>query len=749
MICKGNLHGDGAKLAAYMTRDGPGERAELLDMRGFATGDIHAAFRDIEIMRGATKADAALFHVQIRGADGEGKKLTRAQWLEIADGCDLALGRAMTQQPRAASLHVDQKTGDMHLHLAYDLIRQTEDGRAYVQRLGKFKNKLQLYAREIEVKYGLQILSNEPRPGARRGDRNELEESRRLGTDVHAIRSAILDAFRQSDSGRAFDAAMKDRGCIVAGGDRNCYVVIDEQGGKHALNKKLTGLTLKEIDARLGDLDRAQLPSVDQAQQTQQARAHAREPLQAQEHGRGINGDGKENRPTDSPQRGPQPPAFAGAGSIKPLGQIAGEIRLAWQLTKTGAQFAEAIEKRGLILVHVSREEAAASYRAREYAKAIKGQNRALKEGFAVVDRRGNAYRVDQRTTGDLWEEIQKKLGGIDRRELPTVDQARAVQVEARKAEFAEKMRAEREAAWIERERARPATRLEQTIIAADKTAGRDNALFAAELGQAGIALARVTAFDVKALEELRQEQDVALMTATAEPDTPAPRVRIFAPVREGDLCVVTKLGDVLPLNQQHMAALENRTFPPPEPASSRSTEIVVAGDGDPKSSVAVPGVTEARAAFAVDAELLAEFWRAINDGRAIDRQNALDRRVAGFETAAAIERQEAITGTLQDAKQGVIDVAEQAVDTGTRAASGFLGGIAGMLENALAYAADFIAPPPPPTREQVRLMQLAAAEQREFDARVTQPAAEQAARFREIEDEARERQRERERDRF
>ncbi len=40
--------------------------------------------------------------------------------------------------------------------------------------------------------------------------------------------------------------------------------------------------------------------------------------------------------------------------------------------------------------------------------------------------------------------------------------------------------------------------RLEQAIIAADKTAGRDDALFAAELGQAGIALARVTASDVK-----------------------------------------------------------------------------------------------------------------------------------------------------------------------------------------------------------------------------------------------------------
>lgn len=299
MIAKGNTHGDGGKLADYLTKGGPGERAELFDMRGFRTGDINAAFRDIEFHKLDTKAEAALFHVQIRGADGEGKKLTRAQWLEIADGCDLALGRAMTHQARAAVLHIDQKTGDMHLHLAYDLIRQTEDGRCFVHRLGKFENKLQLYAREIEVKYGLQILSNEPRPGARRADRNELEESRRLGTDIHAIRSAILERFQQADNGRAFDAAMKDQGYIVAGGDRNCFVVIDDLGGKHALNKKLTGLTLKEIDTRLGDLDRAQLPSVDQAKQMQADRA-AREASQAREQ---VRGKGRNRGPPQTRTR--------------------------------------------------------------------------------------------------------------------------------------------------------------------------------------------------------------------------------------------------------------------------------------------------------------------------------------------------------------------------------------------------------------------------------------------------------------
>jgi hypothetical protein len=725
MIGKGNTHCNGAKLADYLMKGGPDEHAVLLGMRGFASSDLEKEFDHIDKIRdAATAADAALFHVQIRGAEGEGKKLTDAQWLEIADGCDLALGRAMTQQPRAATLHVDAN-GDRHLHLGYSLLRQTDDGRFYVQKLGLYERKLQLYAREIEQKYGLQILSNEPRPGARRADRNELEESRRLGTDVHAIRTAILDSFQKSDNGQSFAAAMKSQGMAIAAGDRrDCFVVIDPAGGHHALNKKLTGLTLKEIDARLSDLDRTQLPSVDQAKQMQRA---AREGQERGEHARATDRPASENARADGPQRSPQP-------EIKPLGQTAGEIRLAWQLTKTGEQFAQAIEDRGLILVYVSREEAAKSYRAREFAKAIKQQNRALKEGFAVVDRRGTVTKIDQRTTGDLWEEIQKKLGGIDQRELLTVDQAREAMKEARQAEWAAKKR-------IELDRARPATKLEAAIIAADKKAGRDDHLFAAELGEQGIRLARVTAADVKALDELRQQQDIALAAAT-EPDNQVSRIGIFAPVQEGEICVVTKLGDVIPLNSQRMADLEYRIFP----ASSgiNPSHAIVASSGDPKSIVAeLPGVTDARYEFSVSADLLQEFWRANTEGRAVDRQDALDRRTMRSETKEAITLQNTAVHRLQEVKQDTYAVAQDAVDIAFRAGPRLLHALGAALD----YAADFIAPPPPPTAAQIRQMELAAAQQAEIEARIIRPAQEQAQRFGGIGDEARAKIHQREQD--
>ena len=57
--------------------------------------------------------------------------------------------------------------------------------------------------------------------------------------------------------------------------------------------------------------------------------------------------------------------------------------------------------------------------------------------------------RIDQRVTGELWSEIEKRLALVNRDELLTVAQAREVQAEARKIEFAERKQAERDAALM------------------------------------------------------------------------------------------------------------------------------------------------------------------------------------------------------------------------------------------------------------------------------------------------------------
>jgi hypothetical protein len=113
---------------------------------------------------------------------------------------------------------------------------------------------------------------------ARSASRNEEEEARRLGIDVRATRTAILDCLEQADSGRAFRVALEARGLILANGDkRDCFVVVNEAAGIHPLNKRLTGITLTVMRERMADLDRTQLPSVAEAKAMQRERQNARE----------------------------------------------------------------------------------------------------------------------------------------------------------------------------------------------------------------------------------------------------------------------------------------------------------------------------------------------------------------------------------------------------------------------------------------------------------------------------------------
>jgi hypothetical protein len=322
MIAKGNLHGDGAKLASYLVKGRRGEIAELVMLRGFEASDLQAAFRQEEFRVLGTKAAAGFFHCYIRLAPGE--RLTRRQWIEVV-GARAERQLGFTGQPCAMSFHIDKATGERHLHLAWSRIARRADGRLYALDPGLYKLKLKELSRALELELGLRIVSNDRAPDAktRAADRNEFEESRRLGTDLKHTRNTIFDCLHSATDGAGFKAALDAAGLMLSNGDRrDCFVVVNQAGGHHALNKKLTGLTLAEIRQRLGDLDRAQLPSVNQAQRMQRARSAARErqrasreflmrrkiaqeAVQAQKHGGGRNLPAQATMPISGHAPGP------------------------------------------------------------------------------------------------------------------------------------------------------------------------------------------------------------------------------------------------------------------------------------------------------------------------------------------------------------------------------------------------------------------------------------------------------------
>jgi hypothetical protein len=448
MNTKGKIRSGGAALARYVMTGKDGELVQVIETRGFEEfgKDPVAAFDRMEQWAAEnTKCRTAFFHGHIRVAPNE--RLTDAQWMKSVDRMEKRLG--FEGQPRIVSFHIDAKTGEKHLHVAWCRV-DFENQRAIDP--GLYKNKLVQLSRTLEREFCLRELSSRRPPDqARAAERDEHEQSKRLGTNVQAIRNTILNCLEQADGGKSFKAALAEKNLMLANGDRrDCFVVIDHAGGHHALNKKLTGMTLAAVRERLSDLDRTQLPSVEQAQAMQRDVQAARA---MQEAHRAAQGRTDEIRPaargryadlqppqpapatkefgataaraTEQPapiydrdaanraadekiidaaivatqkhRQRPEPtqeaekhgggaePAQAPPKAERELSGAAADIRMAWSMSRTASELEDALASRGISLAVTSAEEARASQRTAAFAKEVGNYARLLREGEIVA----------------------------------------------------------------------------------------------------------------------------------------------------------------------------------------------------------------------------------------------------------------------------------------------------------------------------------------------------------------------------
>jgi len=261
MIAKGVPHAQGARLARYLITGKDRERAELLELRGFAVENIIDAFRSVHVMANGSKCVFPFFHVSVRNPYGE--KLDHDQWTHTANTIEHSLG--LVNQPRAIAFHTCEETGESHMHVAWSRIDQES---LTAKPLPYYKERLKRVSRALERHFGLTELSNVRKsPIAYAPTRREEEQSRRLGIDLRDHRETIRDCFERSDCGRSFQRALADQGLVLARGDRRDFLAMDRAGGMHALGKRILGVNAAEVRARFSDLSPDQLPSVEEARQ--------------------------------------------------------------------------------------------------------------------------------------------------------------------------------------------------------------------------------------------------------------------------------------------------------------------------------------------------------------------------------------------------------------------------------------------------------------------------------------------------
>ena len=283
MIIKGNIRTSGSSLGSYLLSEGrfeknkeKNERIEVWEANGYEQGDrLQDILADIEHSATGTQCEKPLFHVQIRA--GKDEQLTRDQFLESVNRLEEKL--ELTWHERVIVAHTLE--GQEHLHVVWNRIDHEQEKAA---ELHYYKHKCTDLARELEKEFGLRELSAQKQQS--KLSRDEEQQAIRHDEKPQEVKAAVRECWEQSDSGKAFVTALDDRGYLLAAGDRRDYVIVDELGGTYS-PARLTGSKAAEVRKRLSDIDREALPSVAEAKEMQDDRAHgiktAREQAQWEE----------------------------------------------------------------------------------------------------------------------------------------------------------------------------------------------------------------------------------------------------------------------------------------------------------------------------------------------------------------------------------------------------------------------------------------------------------------------------------
>lgn len=263
MILKASQRGSGQNLAAHLMRTDDNEHVLVHDLRGFASDDLHGAFKEAEAVSRGTKCRQYLFSLSLNPPEAENVPV--AVFEDAIERIEGKLG--LEGQPRAIVFH--EKEGRRHAHCVWSRI----DAETMTARqMSFFKQKLVGVSRDLYLENGWKM----PRGLENAAERNptnfslaEWQQAKRQDIDPRWLKTTMQHCWARSDNGRAFARSLEEHGFFLARGDRRGFVVLDHNGEVWSLARCLD-LKSKEVAARLGDA--AALPSVETAKASVGAR---------------------------------------------------------------------------------------------------------------------------------------------------------------------------------------------------------------------------------------------------------------------------------------------------------------------------------------------------------------------------------------------------------------------------------------------------------------------------------------------
>ncbi len=259
MIIKGRSRKHGNALGNYLLSQGryagnreDNERIAIWEAPGVGDGlTLHALLRSFELTAERSPCEKPLYHLQMRTADGE--HLDRQQWQHAVETTEAALG--LRDHQRVIVAHT--KDGQDHVHVVWNRI-DLETGRAADMWMDAPK-RLEA-ARAIENALGLQQL------GHTRGGKLSAKEEAfaiRHGKDPQQIKDVLYTCWQHAETGKEFAAHLDAYGMTLAKGDKRGFLAVDREGDFYLVSRA-TGSKEKEVREKCSDIERDQLPSLQQ-----------------------------------------------------------------------------------------------------------------------------------------------------------------------------------------------------------------------------------------------------------------------------------------------------------------------------------------------------------------------------------------------------------------------------------------------------------------------------------------------------
>ncbi len=265
MIIKGNPAGSVKFWAKHLLRDDTNEIAEVKEIRGLLSEDLPSALREMQAVASGSRCHGN-FMYQANINPQADEHLTDEQWKEAVDTLERNLG--LEDHQRIVVEHI--KNGRQHYHIIWNRVD------VYTMRVADMGGNWPIHeatARELESKFDLTPTPSHTPDSKPAAELYEIRAADRSGIDPAALKTELTELWQQAEDGKAFQAAIEERGYILAKGDRRDFCVVDQAGDAHSLARRLDGVNTKELRAYMADIDRDTLLSVAEARQAQHDRS--------------------------------------------------------------------------------------------------------------------------------------------------------------------------------------------------------------------------------------------------------------------------------------------------------------------------------------------------------------------------------------------------------------------------------------------------------------------------------------------